>query len=152
MKGVAKVGGRLLVDAGWKAALHETVTESTRPAKALADDIDVGYRTLLEWADETSDSQIPTRRLIVLLSSADNLAALRYLAALQGCLVFRAPVEDFAPAAQAVKEFGELMEAYATAVADSQVSGEELARLKKEAAEAMAAIAAWIAGVEATTR
>jgi hypothetical protein len=71
------------------AALHETVYRSTRPAKQLADVIGVSYSALAKFADESDESQIPTRRLVSLITVADNLAVLDYLEQLAGRVAFR---------------------------------------------------------------
>lgn len=126
-----------------KSAIHETIFRSSLPAKALADRVGVSYTTLAEFADDARDTNIPIRRLVALLSAADNLAALEFLAGLSHCVVFHVPQHSAAAStAEAVREFGEWLHSHAAAMDGAALSVDAFARIETEGNQAIAAIAA----------
>jgi hypothetical protein len=127
----------------FKAALHDTVFRSSLPAKALADLVGVSYSTLAQFADDAQEAQIPVRRLVSLVASADNLAVLDHLEALAGRVAFRVPTGlHLASTGEAIRQFGEWVSAHSEALRDGTVSQEELVTIEREGHEAIAAIAA----------
>lgn len=131
--------------ASFKAALHDTVFRSTLPAKALADIVGVSYSALAQFADDAAEAHIPSRRLVTLVTAADNLAVLDYLEHLAGRVAYRLPTGSHLTATgEAVREFGEWLTAHAAALEDGTISLDEFATVEREAHEAIAAIAAAI--------
>lgn len=138
-----KIGANAMPHTSFKAALHDTVFRSTLPAKALADICGVSYSALAQFADDAADAHLPTRRLVTLVTAADNLAVLDYLEHLAGRVAFKVPTgSHLAATGEAVREFGEWLSAHAAALEDGTITADELAQVEHEAQEAIAAIAA----------
>lgn len=136
----------------FKAALHETVTRSTMPAKQIADRLGVAYRTLLEYCDEASPSNLPSRYLPGLLACADNPALIVYLAHQAGRVTYPVPVgataSDQAMGAL-LRETGEALTEVSSALTDGHLSPDELARCTKQLEDVAGAATA---AIEALTR
>lgn len=119
----------------FKAALHETVTRSTMPAKHIADRLGIAYRTLLEYCDEASPSNLPSRYMPGLLACADNPALIVYLAHQAGRITYAVPTGATA-SDQAVgallRETGEALTEISAALEDGDLTPEELARCTKQ--------------------
>jgi len=119
----------------FKAALHETVTRSTMPAKHIADRLGVAYRTLLEYCDEASPSNLPSRYLPGLLACADNPALITYLARQAGRVTYPVPTgataSDQAMGAL-LRETGEALTEVSSSLTDGHLTPEELARCEQE--------------------
>jgi len=117
------------------------------PAKQIADRLGVAYRTLLEYADEASPSNLPSRYLPGLLAIADNPALIAYLAHQAGRVTYPVPVgataSDHAMGAL-LRETGEAIQEVSAALSDGELRPEELARCTQEledvAGAAMSAI------------
>lgn len=138
-----KIGANVMPHVSFKAALHDTVFRSTLPAKALADICGVSYSALAQFADDAADANIPARRLVTLVTAADNLAVLDYLEHLAGRLAFRVPAgSHLATTGQAIREFGEWVTAHAAALEDGTITADELTHVVGQGEEAIAAIAA----------
>lgn len=119
----------------FKAALHETVTRSTMPAKSIADRLGVAYRTLLEYCDEASPSNLPSRYLPGLLACADNPALIVYLAHQAGRVTYPVPAgataSDQAMGAL-LRETGEALQEVSASLSDGHLSPDELDRCTKQ--------------------
>lgn len=123
-----------LIDS-FKAALHETVTRSTMPAKQVADRLGVAYRTLLEYCDEASPSNLPSRYLPGLLAIADNPALVVYLAHRANRVTYLVPegatAADLAVAAM-LTEMGEALRDVSLATADGVLDRAEADHCRKQ--------------------
>lgn len=128
----------------WKDALHESVVNSTLPAKKLAERSGSSYRHLLDCCDPASPTQISLNRLLMLLPLMENRAAIAYLAQAAGCGTYVMPAANTAgdrALGMLARETGDVFTTWAEVFADGRVTPVELEKFLKECADARGAIA-----------
>lgn len=128
-------------------------------AQEVAERIGIPRQTLQSYTydpDNPSDASrgLPARLIVPLTLITGNAAILDALVARVGSIRIPLPEDgrsrsDLVEAtAVAVREFGELLAAHAAALEDGRVAPAEAEKIRREAYEAMQAIAALVAGPE----
>jgi hypothetical protein len=119
-------------------------------ADAVAPEIGLTPRTLRGAMQEDTDAQLPFRRVPALLrATPDPMPLLQFWCGLVGAIAVRLPAADNRPLCDAVREFADVMQADASALADDgRYSPEEAARIEHEGLQALAAIRGYIEHVQ----
>lgn len=131
----------------WKEALWDTVHRSTKPAKAIADDLGIHPSTLGKACEEDQPQEnLSSKHLTALVQSADNLACLDYLEEKAGRVAFKIPQCTDAllgkQTADAIIEFGEWLREQGDAAADGVITSEEFARIDARTLSLMSLVGA----------
>jgi hypothetical protein len=131
----------------WKEALWDTVHRSTKPAKAIADDLGIHPTTLNKACEEDQLSEnLSSKHLTALVQSADNLACLDYLEEKAGRVAFPIPKCTDAllgkQTADAIIEFGEWLREQGDAASDGVITSEEFGRIDARSIAVMSLIGA----------
>lgn len=128
-----------------RQALYCQVHHAQMTLRELAATMDVNPSTLNNWVDPDHDSRIPEDRLEHLLRLTDDRAVyVRYLAELQGQVVFEVPKGSprASRTAAMLHEFADLLKALADR--DDGTTAAEAERIAMEGHDVIAAIAAEI--------
>lgn len=115
----------------------------------IAEAMDVNPSTLANWLDPHHTSHIPTERLEHLLRLTDDrMVYVRYLASLQGLVVFDPTDARNRGVARMVSEFGDLLKALDEITADQHITPDEAKRFEAEAEDLHAVVASKVAEIK----
>lgn len=124
------------------------VHHSRIDAKTIAERLGVRYTYLTDAASPDRDEvQFQARLIVPITLATGNDALLRYLAAQCGYVAFKVPTASDAHAdvvahtAKVVREFGDVLTASATAMADHAITASEAAGVCQEIDELIGALA-----------
>lgn len=136
-----------------RETLYNTIHRNKKPLKLIAEEIGMSENYLTraalpdtEESDTGTGCRFPLKKLIPLIQSTNDFAVLDHIENSLGRVAIPVPranacMTDFCRLAmKSVKEFGELMAALDSAIADGKLSADEKANLMAEGYEAVQAI------------
>ena len=140
----------------FKEALQEDLRHSKVPAKVVAEELDMGYKMLMNVCNpEQPKFQIQARKLPRFVQVTGNRHAVEFLAQAIGCVLLDLPeipasferIEGLV--ADNVKEFGDVLTEIGRALADHRVTALEAKRLEREINEQIGKAMALLEAVKA---
>jgi hypothetical protein len=147
-----KTGERRL---GLGEVIQELVLNSPMPAKAQADRVGVRYGYLLDAANpDREDTHFQARLIAPLTNATGNDVLIDWLARECGGVFYRlnSHVAPDALTAKSLREFGDYLKAVADMDMDRKRTKHEVAEIRIQAFEAIAAICSHVASIEATEK
>lgn len=133
------------------AILHAMVKKapSGLAVRDIADYVGKPYSTLISELSRQEGHKLGADLILPLMDACESDAPLVFLARERGGVFVRLPDAATSPVAMlttaaldSVREFGEFAAEVATDIADGDIPNDQLARIRKEGSEAIAAIAA----------
>lgn len=148
----AKFGANDPAAGSMAGALEAAADASPKSLKQVADDLGVRYGYLHEALNPNrEDTQFQARLLVPFMKATGSFEPLRFQAHAMDCLLVplgsSGSVDEHT--ATSLKEFGDYLHSVAAATADGRVTKAEALQVRREAEEAIAAVLAHVASIEA---
>ena len=137
----------------WKEALHESFYRSSRPLKAIADELGVSRQYLQAAADEAQpDAHLSGRHFPALAHAADNLAWLDYLERQADRVAYPIPRgqgQIDASTGRAIESFGQLIAQIGDAHTDGVITQDEAQLIRSRGRQVLTLVAGLLDTIDA---